>query len=305
MTKLTEIIDAASDDAFTTSNLLRKVQTVAYRLRAENLGGWAQRELFGYKSDGTVPTYRGPFRTQVTGTWFGPRGHITNTVSEVGIPEDFVKGWFRMTIRQPIADLEVLSGSEGSPNMSWDPFIVHEYGRLVAEKKGGTGFYLMELISAKQTISQNAIRGIIDSVRTTALQFALELEQVSPRAGEPNGPTTADPEIKMVTNNFNFTINGDGNNIAAGSDIRQKAAVNKGDIDSLIKAAVELGLQTEAVEDLRAAVTADGSKPGDETRGFISRLRMGGYALAGGVSSNLAADGLVQAVGAFFDLPLA
>lgn len=189
--------------------------------------------------------------------------------------------------------------------MSWDPFIVHEYGRLVAENKGGTGFYLMELISAKQTMPQNAIRGIIDSVRTTALQFALELEQVSPRAGEPGGPTTADPEVKLVTNNFNFTISGDGNNIAAGSDIRQKATVNKGDIDSLIKAAVELGLQAEAVEDLRTAVMADGSQPGDTTTNFISRLRTGGYALASGVSSNLAADGLVQAVGAFFGLSAA
>jgi hypothetical protein len=305
MTKLTEIIDAASDDDFTTSNLLRKVQTVAYRLRAENLGSWAQRELFGYKTGDTVPAYRGPFRTQVTGTWLGPRGHITNTVSEVGIPEDFVRGWFRATIRQPVADLELLSSSESSPNMSWDPFIVHEYDRLVTENEGGTGYYLMELISAKQMIPQNAIRGIIDSVRTTALQFALELERVSPRAGEPDGPTTADPEVQLVTNNFNFTINGDGNNIAAGSDIRQKATVSKGDIDSLIRAAVDLGLQTEAVEDLRAAVTADGSKPGEKTVGFISRLRTGSYTLASGVSSNLAADGLVQAAGAFFGVPVA
>jgi len=51
---------------------------------------------------------------------------------------------------------------------------------------------------------------------------------------------------------------GDGNNIAAGSDIHQKATVNKGDIDSLVKAAVELGLQRDAAEDLRAAVMADG-----------------------------------------------
>ncbi|MDQ0867411.1 AbiTii domain-containing protein [Arthrobacter globiformis] len=306
MTKLTEIIDAASDDAFTTSNLLRKVQTVAFRLQAENLGKWAQRELFGYKEGEPVPTYRGPFPTPVIGTWSGPGGsQLTNAVSAAGIPEDFLSACFRTTVLQPVADLELLSSSEKNPSMSWDPYTVQEYARLVAEKKGGAGFYMMELISAKQTLPQNAIRGIIDSVRTTALQLALELERVSPRAGEPDGPTTADPEVKLVTNNFNFTINGDGNNVAAGSDIRQRATVNKGDIDSLVRAAIELGLKPEAVEDLQAAVLADGPRPGDQTSKFLSQLRTGGYALASGVSSNLAAEGILQAVGAFFGVPAA
>lgn len=306
MTKLTEIIDAASDGSFTTSNLLRKVQTVAFRLRADELGEWSQRELFGYKNDDPVPAYRGPFWTPVTGVWSGPGGsRATNVVSYVGLPDDFINGWFKATVRQPVADLELLGAGDKSPSMSWDPFIVNEYGRLVAEKKGGAGFYMMELIAATQTIPQNAIVGIIDAVRTTALQFALELEQVAPTAGEPGGPTTDDPEVKQVTNNFNFTINGDGNNIAAGSDIRQKAVVKKADVDSLVKAVVELGLQREAVEDLRAAVIADGPQPADKTSNFISKLRAGGYALAGGVSSNIAAEGVIQAVSAFFGMPAA
>lgn len=306
MTKLTEIIDAASDGTFTTSNLLRKVQTVAFRLRAEELGAWSQRELFGYKSTDPVPGYRGPFPTPVTGVWSGPVGsRATNVVSYVGLPEDFINCWFRATIRQPVADLELLGASDKNPSMSWDPFIVNEYNRHVAEKKGGAGFYLMELIGATQAIPQNAIVGIIDAVRTTALQFALELEQVAPTAGEPGGPTTDDPEVKQVTNNFHFTINGDGNNIAAGSDIQQKAVVKKGDIDSLVKAAVELGLQREAAEDLRSAVLADGPSPAEKTNNFVSKLRAGGYSLAGGVSSNLAADGVLQAVGAFFGMPTA
>lgn len=302
MTKLTEIIDAASDDAFTTSNLLRKVQTVAFRMQAENLGEWARRELFGYKNDDPVPTYRGPFPTPVTGVWSGPGGSgLTNAVSLAGLPNDFINAYFQTTVRQPVADLELLSSSDKSPSMSWDPYIVQEYGRLVAEKKGGAGFYFMELVSATQKLPQNAVRGIIDSVRTTALQFALELEQVSPKAGEPDGPTTADPEVQLVTNNFNFTINGDGNNIAAGSNIWQ--TVTKGDIESLVNAAAELGLQSEAIEDLRAAVVADGQQAGAETRSVISRLRSGGYALASGISSNLAANGVMQAVGAFFGMP--
>lgn len=304
MTKLIEIIDAASDDAFTTSNLLRKVQTVAFRLRAENLQKWAQRELFGYRQGDPVPAYRGPFPTPVTGTWSGPGGaRLSNAVSAAGLSDDFVNAFFRATIRQPVADLELLSIADKSASLRWDPFIVQEYGRRVAENKGGAGFYLMELISATQSLPQNAIRGIVDSVRTTALQFALELEQVSPTAGEPDGPTTADREIRMVTNNFNFTINGDGNNIAGGSDIHQETAVTKGDIDSLTKAVTDLGLGAEAVADLSAAVIADGLEPGTHTERFISRLRNGGYALAAGVSSNVVAAGVIQAATAFFGVP--
>ncbi|MEI2276078.1 hypothetical protein OHC50_01155 [Paenarthrobacter ilicis] len=304
MTKLTEIIDAASDDSFTTSNLLRKVQTVAFRLQAENLGKWSQRELFGFKEGDPVPSYRGPFPTPVTGTWSGPAGsHMTNMVSSAGLPEEFINGYFRATILQPVADLETLSQGEQSPSISWDPYIVQAYGQQVREKKGGAGFYLMELISAKQTLSQNVLRGIIDSVRTTALQFALELEQVSPRAGEPGGPTTADPEVKQVTNNFNFTINGDGNNIAAGTEIRQKATVNKGDMESLTKAAMAVGLDQDAIEDLQAAVEEDGKVPGERTSNFISILRAGGYSLASGVSANLAAEGILKAIAAYFGLP--
>lgn len=304
MTKLAEIIDAASDDSFTTSNLLRKVQTIAFRLKAESLGKWSQRELFGYKDGDPVPSYRGPLPTPVTGTWSGPAGsRMTNMVSSAGLSEEFINGYFRATILQPVADLETLSQGELSPSINWDPYIVQAYGQQVRENKGGAGFYLMELISAKQILSQNVLRGIIDSVRTTALQFALELEQVSPRAGEPDGPTTADPEVKQVTNNFNFTINGDGNNIAAGTDIRQKATVNKGDMESLTKAALALGLHQDAIEDLQSAIEADGKVPGERTSNFMSKLRAGGYALAGGVSANLAAEGVLKAIAAFFGLP--
>ena len=305
MTKLTEIIDAASDDAFTTSNLLRKVQTVAFRLRAESLEGWVRKELLGYGEGDPIPAYRGPFPTPVTGTWAGPGGtHLTSAVSAAGLNEDFINAYFQTTIRQPVADLELLGSSDKSAHMSWDPYIVQQYGHLVAEGKGGAGYYLMELISAKQSLAQNAIRGVLDSVRTTALQLALELEQVSSQAGEPDGPTTADPEVQLVTNNFNLTIHGDGNNIAAGSKIHQRNKVGKGDIESLLDTVAELGLNQEALSDLRAAVQADGNQPADRTNNFISKLRRGGYALAGGVSSNLAADGVMQAINAFFGLPV-
>lgn len=58
MTKLTEIIDAASDDAFT-SNLLRKVQTVAYRLRAKNLGLGRNGSYLAMKQTSQFPPTEG------------------------------------------------------------------------------------------------------------------------------------------------------------------------------------------------------------------------------------------------------
>lgn len=58
MTELSEIIDAASDDGYSISNLLRKVQTVAHRLKARSVSDWVKWELFGYQDSTPVPSYR-------------------------------------------------------------------------------------------------------------------------------------------------------------------------------------------------------------------------------------------------------
>lgn len=303
MTKLSEIIDAASNDDFSTTNLLRKVQIVAHRLKAESVTLWVKSELFGYPKDETVPAYRGPFATPVQGTWVNPARHITTAVTSVGLPPDFIKANFTCIIRQPVADLEELVTSEQNPGVQWDPYTVHEYNRFVESGQGGAGFELMMLLSANQTVPRNHIRGIIDSVRTTALQLALDLEEISPEAGEPGGPTTDNPEVRQVTNNFNFTIHGDGNNIAAGSEIHQKSKVTKGDLAGLRKAASELGLEKAGLEALEAAVTEDGDSLGKHTSSFLDRVRGGAYSLGAGVASNVAADQLMQLVGAFFGFP--
>lgn len=76
-------------------------------------------------------------------------------------------------------------------------------------------------------------------------------------------------------------------------------------MESLTKAGMALGLQQDAVADLQAAVRADGEQPAERTSNFITKLRTGGYALAGGVSANLAAEGVLKAIAVFFGLPVA
>lgn len=233
--------------------------------------------------------------------WVNPARHITTAVSPVGLPEEFLNAWFRFTGRQPIADLEELAAGEQDPSRQWDAYTVQQYNGFVDSCNGGAGFELMMLLSATQTIPRNQIRGIISSVRTTALQLALDLEDISPEAGEPGGPTTTgNLEVRQVTNNLNFAIYGDGNNIAAGSEIHQKSNVTKGDVKSLLDAAKALGLEDDGLAALEKAVKEDGTGPGARTSVFLDKVKAGAYSIGGGVTSNIAADQLMQMVGAFF-----
>lgn len=58
MSPLDEIIDGASNNAVTTSNLLRKAKVVADRLGADDIRVWTDRELFGYSAEDLLPEYR-------------------------------------------------------------------------------------------------------------------------------------------------------------------------------------------------------------------------------------------------------
>ncbi|GAA1745327.1 hypothetical protein [Microbacterium paludicola] len=50
MSLLDEIITGATDDAVSTTNLLRKVRVVAHYLGAADLTAWVKGELNGYDS---------------------------------------------------------------------------------------------------------------------------------------------------------------------------------------------------------------------------------------------------------------
>lgn len=290
MTVLNEIIDGATDDAVSTSNLLRKVQVVAFRLGATDITDWVKRELNGYSDVPSLPVYRGPLDTPVMGTWAGYGGSSATLPLGVGrIPEDAADVLFRSYITQPIEELEQLSGMEGrqDPAVSWDPMQVVVYNQWVGEGLV-PGMEMMNLISAKRVIPRGVIRGVIGSARDTALDFALELQATSPDAGTQNGPTIKDGPVAATIYTVTNNIYGHGNNVAHGSEAQQSSTVSVGDLGGLLRAARDIGLTDTAAErELADVALAPVAERDEKFRMLLARVREGAFTIATGAATGV------------------
>jgi hypothetical protein len=109
VSKLTEIIDAATEDAVTVPSLLRKLKVVAARLDTAVLLEWVENELAGYGESALVPNYRGPFPTEVVAQWAGPGGaHSTVPLPSATLPEAMRKAPYELVFRNSVSELDVL-----------------------------------------------------------------------------------------------------------------------------------------------------------------------------------------------------
>jgi hypothetical protein len=99
---------------------------------------------------------------------------------------------------------------------------------------------MMILNDASLTLPRTHLRGILDRVKSVALDLALGLEDVSLDAGVAGGPTvTSEPELaKTVTVHLNqiFATN---SSVAVG-DNASVVNVQVGDVDGLLEAARSL-----------------------------------------------------------------
>lgn len=297
---LDDIIDGASADGVSTTNLLRKVQTIAHRIGASDLREWVKAELNGYEDDAALPTYRGPYDALVTAVWSGPfNSSATSTLPSAGTPAHF-EPLFRLSFRQPLPELEALSSQSKELSQPWNGYAIGEYNRLIASNQVPR-FEMMGLYSARRVITPALLKGISESIRTRALELALDLQEANPQAGEVNGPTRDDPAIDQALT-VNIThIYGDGANVAQGTGITQTSKVSKGDLSGLVRAVQDLVNDPEKAREAVAIITSDETEP--EKRSKLQRLGTalgsGATTLAGGVASNVTASGLIELAGQF------
>jgi hypothetical protein len=270
--QLQEIIAGATDDGVSTSNLLRKVQVVAHYLKAEDVTKWVRSELNGYPYAEPFPMYRAHLPTPVMGTWAGYFGSsATQLLSAVGLPQEAADGLFHTNMHQPIAELEELAAMPSDLAHSWDPSQVGMYTQWNEEGKG-VWMEEMNLINAHRVVTRASIRGVIDTVRNTALDLALNLQTTDADAGTLNGPTVAEPPIAHMVNNFTTHIYGHGTNVALGDGARQSSAVTVNDVEALIAAVRALGVAGADLEELRAAAEApEGERPA-KFKAFMARV---------------------------------
>jgi hypothetical protein len=129
MDLLADIQTAAVDPTHTLSDLLRKCQILAFRLRHEPFKEWVAHELNGYPDEATLPTYRGPLRGHIKADLAGSFGSGAKNVHVPlsNIPEEVRDKATSFNFYQGVAMLEALvadakrTGDTRVMSPSWTP----------------------------------------------------------------------------------------------------------------------------------------------------------------------------------------
>lgn len=298
MTLLDEVIEQASDgDA---AAMLRKLMIVAHRLGADPLLAWVKAELNGYGDLDDIPDYRGPFTVNVQAVITGPGpSKGTSTLTKHGVPDGF-DGLFELRFKDPLATLEGFAGSADGIAVPWDPAIIGLYNGWIDEGRVPFIEY-WGVYSAQKVFSQAALKGIVDVVRTKALELALDLQAEYPDAGEKDGPTVDNPDVRATVTTIVNNIYGPVTGLAQGHNVTQKVRVNAGDLADALDNARRF-LDDQGLEQLRAVLVHDGDNEDKRSRAgkFVDAVKSGSVTLAAGVTTDLAAAGLMEVVTQFF-----
>lgn len=156
-----ELVNMASNPDVSTSDLLRRSLVVARRLGVTELSAWINSELTGYTS-GEVPEYR-RLRGQLV-AMHPYRGNVP-----FFLPHEMANVLSDYDVRQSIPELIHLQGSD-TGIFSHFPADVEQTLMQVIRKSSGVAMRPGLTFSAVQ------IEGIVETVRSRILDWALDLE---------------------------------------------------------------------------------------------------------------------------------
>lgn len=299
-TALEIAVSALSDPDVAVPDALRRLLVVSRRIGADDLTDWLRGELNGYPADVEVPTYRKGDRLPVKLQFDGPMGmSATRFVSPSELPDQLAGVGKAADLREPVAELEALTAGNVDPQLTLPMAWISRYRRLAEEGKTPR-IEMMVLNHAGIAIPRTHLNGILDRVKSNALDLALSFEDISPEVGDAGGPTVADdPRLaqqvdihltQLFATGSTITI-GDHATVASG-DGATAIRVEAGDVAGMLRAATAY-LDSDGVEALAEALGIDGGKPDEATKSFLDRVKTGSYVLAGGLTTNAAYDGIV------------
>lgn len=263
MSLLSDIQTSALDPKTSVADLLRRCQILAVRLRHEPFKAWVSHELSGYPNSSELPSYRGPFQAELKANLVGIQG----LWKDVSVPTSHIPASYR----DEVLALRFYDGVGELASMLDDA--KRQGGgyvgrRLPAELAAATpvwqGYNTIEL---SVVMSPTIISGILDQVRSKALEFALEIEAENPKAGEVVGP---DPAVPIGRTNTIFQTAIWGGNVAVGPGAQVQ--VVQGDLGSLMRYLETAGVDAGGRRELDEAIKADGQKPGSRVKGWLGEL---------------------------------
>lgn len=240
-TALETAIDALSDPDVAAADALRRLLVVSRRIGADGLTEWLRGELSGFAVGDVVPAYRTGSHLPIKLRFDGPMGSAdTMTLSPRELPPELTDGMERLAFREPVAELEALSQGERDPEMPLPMQWVALYRHFVEQ---GSVPHIEWMILNKASIGMPSthLKGILDRVKSTALDLALSLEDVSSEVGTAGGPTVATDSrlAQQITLHLTQIYSGDNATIAAG-DSATANRIEVGDISAVLTAAHEI-----------------------------------------------------------------
>lgn len=301
-TAMERAIDALSDPDVSIADAMRRLLVVARRIGAIDLSDWIRQELEGYKVLEGTPEYRDGRALPIAVRFDGYGGlSTTRRMSQRDLPAELSSVMDNFKLVMPLAELEALANDgDNNPQNQLPAYWLQRFRELAEEDRVP---HLTRYVAnhAAIEVPRTYLLGILDRIKTVALDLALDIEDVSPDAGDSGGPTVdTEPAIREAVASHMTVIYANNSSVSVASGAGAAAVqLQIGDLSGLLTAARSI-LDEAGVADLEAAILEDGDEPGASTRGFLHRVRSGGYALAGGLTVNGAYDGLVAMLGQVF-----
>lgn len=146
-------------------------------------------------------------------------------------------------LRQGVRALQDMAdrAQDGEPRVPWPAHLSIELSELMPA---------MQCVGAWWLVPRIVLVDLLDSIRTRVLNFALEIEAEDPEAGEAaagEGPV----DQSKVTQIFNTTISGGGNQVAIGGrTAKVTGGIRPGDLEALIEALRKTEAPAEDVDAL-------------------------------------------------------
>ena len=293
MKLLEEMIELASAEKGSVATLLRKCLILAHDLKNDRLKTWAESELNGYSAiDVGVPEYR-QIQAAAKGLFVASSG---SKINNQPIPPGMLRQEHRrfaesVALTQPVASYENLVDSQHL-RIEWPPDLT---GLYEAAFFGGN----FALIRAWQEFPRSVLIGLIDTIKTRVLRFALELRADLGLVSDNLGEVPKEKIEQLVVNN----IYG-GNVVISSRDFTQTSTtiINMGDWTALASALEKSGVEGTAIAELKSALDEDSRKEtssgiGKRTLGWLKQLGKTTGHVAVGVGTEVAKKWILEYLG--------
>ena len=187
--------EALSDGAL--ASTLRKCIVLGGKAGSEDLRAWASRELKGYGEADEVPEYRtvgaAIHADAFTGGAIVKRQHIG-----AGMLPEFVRDDVdeTLTFRQGVGQLEALidqAAKNGYVDIAFP--MVAEIGHLMDQASGNPA---QRITALYWTVSEAALRGIVDHVRTALVELVAEMRAATPASAALPTGQAADQAVNIA-----------------------------------------------------------------------------------------------------------